>query len=497
MAAEQRTYVLGGETRRRSLFNGVSTTQLVGAGAFTVVWLLAVLATRSVVVLVGGILLGLGGWTLSRRRDAVGESWAGSLRDRAAFVTAQRRHGGAPEFVPGEALPAEVGEIRSLAYAPPGFENAPMAIIHHKNHKSGSWATGHLTATFEIQGAGDGLLPVRATNTAGLLFERLLGGLASAEIPVDQLDVATRVLPVHPAAYREHMGKLVVPSAPALLQRSMRELAGYAAGNTEEYRSFCTVRIPLAHLTASISGPTDLERVCEETFDVIGEVIRRVDAAGYTLRSVLGPRRLGALIRHLHDPDRDLEALDGIDTVADGWNYVRWNAKDHARIEGAARPWYHAVAQIPRDAWPAQAVNARWMEHLVTRVNPATIRTVQAQFRLVPKMRARDIARIGLTYDTATVRGAKKKGQVSTGETEASMTASRRVLHDLMQPVVAGTYPTVRVMVSAPDHDMLTAARRRIISAAEDGGVTRLSWADYRHGRALLTAFPMARGIKA
>lgn len=497
MAAEQRTYVLGGETRRRSLFNGVTTAQLVGAGAFTVVWMLALLATRSVVVLVGGIVLGLVGWSLSKRKDAVGESWAGSLRDRAAFVVARRRRAGAPEFVPGVALPAEVGEIRALAYAPPSAPTSPMAIIHHKDSRSGSWATGHLTATFEIQGAGDGLLPVRATNTAGLLFERLLGGLASAEIPVDQLDIATRVLPVHPAAYRESMGKLLVPTAPKLLQSSMRELAGYAAGNTEEYRSFCTVRIPLAHLTASISGRADLERICEETFEVVGEVIRRVDAAGYSTRAVLGPRRLGALIRHLHDPDMDLEALDGINTVADGWNYNRWNGKDHARIEGGSRTWYHAVAQIPRDAWPAQAVNARWMEHLVTRVNPATIRTVQAQFRLIPKMRARDIARIGLTYDTATARGARKKGQVSTGETEASMTASRRVLHDLMQPVVAGTYPTVRVMVSAPDLDMLTAARRRIISASEDGGITRLNWADYRHGRALLTTLPMARGIKA
>lgn len=495
MASEERTYVLGGETRRRSLFTGVTGMQMLGAGVFTVVWLLVLLATRSLLVLIGGIVLGLIGFWLTRRKDAVGESWSSSVRDQMAFQLARRA--ATPEFVPGRSLPAEVGEIRALAYAPPAAPTSPMAIVHHKNQRSGSWATGHLTATFEIQGAGDGLLPVRSTNTAGLLFERLLGGLASAEIPVDQLDIATRVLPVHPAAYREHMGNLVVPTAPGALQRSMRELAGYAAGNTEEYRSFATVRIPLSHLAASISGLADLERICEETFDVIGEVTRRVHAAGYGLRAVLGPRRLGALIRHLHDPDMAIEALDGIESVADGWGYVRWNEKDHARVEGAARDWYHAVAHVPRDAWPSQAVTPRWMEHLVTRVNPATIRTVQSQFRLIPKMRAREIARIGLTYDTATVRGASKKGQVSTGETEASMTASRRLLLDLMRPVVAGTYPTVRVMVSAPDPDMLTAARRRVTSAGEDGGITRLNWHDYRHGRAMVTVLPMARGLKA
>lgn len=498
MATEERTYVLGGETRRRTLFNGVTPAQLVGVGIFTVVWLLALLATRSVLVLLVGPVLGGTGFTLFRRKDAIGESWAGSLRDRLAFHTARRRRAGGPEFVPGSALPAEVGEIRALAYAAPLAPASPMAIIHHKDHRSRSWATGHLTATFEIQGAGDGLLPVRATNTAGLLFERLLGGLASAEIPVDQVDIATRVLPVHPAAYQEHMASMVVPTAPELLQSSMRELAGYAAGNTEGYRSYCTLRIPLARLVASVQGgPADLERICAETFDLVGEVTRRVHAAGYSLRAVLGPRRLGALIRHLHDPDMDPDVLDGVSCVADGWSYIRWNERDHARIEGAARSWYHAVAHVPRDAWPAQAVNARWMEHLVTRVNPATIRTVQVQFRLIPKTKAREIARIGLTYDTATARGAQKKGRVSTGETEASMTASRRLLHDLMRPVVAGTYPTVRVMVSAPDLDLLTAARRRITSAGENGGITRLKWSDYRHGRAMLTTLPMARGVKA
>ncbi|MBV9026441.1 MAG: hypothetical protein JO362_22210 [Streptomycetaceae bacterium] len=506
MAAQERTYVLGGETRRRTLFTGVTGRQLAAGGVFIAAWMLALLATRSVLVMLGGIVLGAVAVGLSRRKTITGESWTGSLKDRTAFRLARRRRGGGPEFVPGEALPAEVGEVRVLAYAPPSTPTAPMAIIHHKDHRRASWSTGHLTATFEIQGGGDGLLPVRAVNTAGLLFERLLGGLASAEIPVDQLDIATRVLPVHPAAYREHMSGLVVPDAPARLRQSMEELSRFAAGNTEEYRSFATVRIPLAHLAATISGSADLERIAEETFETVGEVVRRVSASGYRLRAVLGPRRLGALIRHLHDPDMDMDALEGIGTVADGWGYhratdrfgVRYAEPKFVRIEGAARDWYHAVAHVPRDAWPAQAVNARFMEHLVTRVNPATIRTVVSQFRLVPKARARDIARIGLTYDVATQRGQRKKGQVSTGETEASMSASRRTLYDLLRPVVAGVYPSVRVMVSVPDDpELLDAARRRVTSAAEDGGITRLDWQDYKHHKALVTALPMARGVKA
>ena len=494
MATQERTYVLGGETRRRGLF-AASFRQIAVGGVFLAVWMLALLETHSVVVLVLGLVIGLVLMFLAQRRTALGESWVGKVWDSAAFRVSTR--GGEPDFVPGASLPAEVGEVRMLAYAPPSRPQAPMAIIHHKDNRRRSWATGHLTATFEIRGGGDGLLPVRSINTSGMLFERLLGGLASAEIPVDQLDICTRILPVHPDAYREHMRGLVVPGTPKRVQQSMRELSNAAAGNTEEYRSFATVRIPLAHLTAGISGTADLDRVAEETFAVLGEVIRRVDGAGYRTQHVLGPRRLGALIRHLHDPDVGIDTQDGISTVADGWGYNRWAGGQWVKIEGAARDWYHSVAHVPRDSWPTQTVNARWMEHLVTRVNPATIRTVNAQFRLVPKAKARSLARVGLTYDTADSRDERKKGQVSTGEVEASMTASRRTLYDLLRPVVAGVYPTVRIMISAPDDpELLTAARRRVTSAAEDGGITRLAWEDNRHHKALITALPMARGVR-
>jgi len=494
--SEERTYVLGGEFRKRTLFSGVSGRQILLVGAFVVLWLLALLITRSLWTLLAGVLLFFLGAAILRRRTAMGDSWVGAVSDRVAFSVRGRRE--VPEYVPGETLPREVGEVRVLAYAPPAAPQAPMAIIHHMDHRRRSWATGHLTATFEIQGGGDGLLPVREVNTAGLLFERLLGGLASAEIPVDQLDIATRILPVHPAAYREHMEGLVVAGAPARLRDSMHELANFAAGNAEEYRSYATIRIPLAQLRASASmGALDLDQVCEETFSTVGEVVRRVSGAGYALRAVLGPRRLGALVRHLHDPDHSMDSLEGIESVADGWNRLRYKGRDWVRIEGTARDWYHSVAHVPRDAWPAQAINARWMEHLVTQVSPATIRTVVSQFRLVPKVRAREIARIGLTYDTASQRAAAKKQQVSTGETEASMSASRRTLHDLMQPVVGGVYPSVRVMVSAPEPDQLAAARKLVVGAAENGGLTRLAWETYQHHKALVTCLPMARGVRA
>lgn len=496
MVSGERTYVLGGEFSKRTLFSGVSARQIIVIVGFVMVWLLALLVTRSLWVLLGGVVVMFAGWGILKRRTALGDSWLDTAASRAAFSFRARRE--APEYVPGQTLPREVGDVRVLAYAPPNAPHAPMAIVHHMDQRRRSWASGHLTATFEIKGAGDGLLPVREVNTSGLLFERLLGGLASAEIPVDQLDIATRILPVHPAAYREHIDSLVVPDAPERLWNSLRELASFAAGNAEEYRTFATIRIPLAHLrTSAAVGSLDLDQVCEETFSVVGEVVRRVSGAGYELRAVLGPRRLGALVRHLHDPDHSMDSLESIESVADGWNRLRYKGRDWARIEGTARDWYHAVAHVPRDAWPAQAINARWMEHLVTQVSPATIRTVVSQFRFVPKIRAREIARIGLTYDTASQKAAAKKQRVSTGETEASMSASRRTLHDLMQPVVGGVYPSVRVMVSAPEADQLAAARKLVVGAAENGGITRLDWQTFQHHKALVTCLPMGRGVRA
>ncbi|MDT0319301.1 hypothetical protein [Streptomyces millisiae] len=496
MSSTERTYVLGGETRRRSLFGAVTPLQLTVLALYLLVWLLLLVSTQSVAVLLLGLVGGSVGWLVSRRRTAEGDSWGAGLVDQAHWRFAGGRRG-RPDFVPGLSLPPELGEVRVLGYAPPAAPSSPMALIHHRDMRHRSWAGGHLTATFEIAGGGDGLLPTRAVNTAGYLFERLLGGLSGANVPVDQLDLCTRVLPVHTDTYRTHLAGLLTADVPPRLRRSMRQLAGYAAGNTEEYRSFATVRMPLDQLAGRLSEPGDLEALCAETFAVLGDVVGRVGRAGHPLRAVLGPRRLGALIRHLHDPDRDIDDLDGIDSVADGWSGTRVPGRDWARTEGVSRPWYHAVASVPRDAWPLQPVNARWMEHLVTGVHPATIRTVQVQWRLVPKVSAREKARLALTYDTADRHGERRRGQVSTGVSEASMSSSRRVLDDLLTPVVGGAHPAVRVHVSALNPQELAAARLRVTAAAESGGVTRLRWHTYRHHQALLTTLPLARGITA
>ncbi|MEO3756510.1 SCO6880 family protein [Streptomyces sp. B6B3] len=499
MTGPERTYVLGGETQRRSLFGAVTPLQLTALVAYLLVWLILLVATQSFVVLLTGLALGAGAWIVARRRTTEGDAWSSALVDRLTW----RLTGGArqrPDYVPGESLPREVGDIRVLAYAPPAAPDSPMALIHHRDHRHRSWASGRLTATFEITGGGDGLLSTREVNTAGYQFERLLGGLAGANIPVDQLDICTRVLPVHPDTYRAHMAALLAPDIPPRLRASMHQLAGYAAGTTEEYRSFATVRIPLPQLAQRIAEPTDLDGLCAETFNVLGDVVARVGRAGHPLRAVLGPRRLGSLIRHLHDPDLDIDLLDGITTVTDGWSQIRVPGRDWVRTESVNdthRPWYHAVASVPRDAWPLQPVTARWMEHLVTGISPATIRTIQVQWRLVPKVSARERARLALTYNTADRHGERRRGQVSTGVSEAAMSSSSRVLHDLLTPVVGGTFPAIRVHVSAPTPQELAAARVRVTAAAETGGLTRLRWHHHRHHQALLLALPMARGIKA
>jgi hypothetical protein len=494
--------VLGGQTRRRSLFGAVTPPQLIAVAAYLLVWLVLLVATRSLVVLIAGLAVGAGAWAVARRRTAEGDSWGAAFLDRVAW----RLTGGArrrPDFVPGLTLPREVGDIRVLSYAPPSIPGAPMTLVHHRDHRHRSWASGHLTATFEIAGGGDGLLPTREVNTAGYQFERLLGGLAGANIPVDQLDICTRVLPVHPDTYRAHMARLLAPDIPPRLRSSLHQLAGYAAGTTEEYRSFATVRIPLPQLVHRIAEPaTDLDGMCAETFNVLGDVVARVGRAGHPLRAVLGPRRLGALIRHLHDPDWDIDQLDGITTVTDGWSQTRLPGREWVRTEdtsgtsSTSRPWYHAVASVPRDAWPLQPVTARWMEHLVTGISPATIRTVQAQWRLLPKTPAREHARLAMTYDTADRHGERRRGQVSTGVSEAAMSSSRRVLDDLLTPVVGGTFPAIRIHLSAPSPQELAAARARVTAAAETGGVTRLGWHTHRHHQALLLTLPMARGIR-
>jgi len=493
VAERPRGYLLGGETRRRSLFGGgLTTRQWAVLAAAVGVGLVLLVITQSIWVLFALALSAVAAVGLARRRTLHGDSWAGGLAETGRAWVERRagRHAYTPGGMPAgqPLLPRELGVVRALGYTPPDSA-ATLALVQHADPRRG-WAEGYVSATLEIIGYGDGLREVRETNADGARFGRFLYALARPDFPVAQVDVATRVLPVSPAAYRQYLLDQVRADTPPQLAASMHELAEFAAHNAEAYRTFLTVRMPVPALAARADGRGSTEAIAAAAYDTVAAVARQAQLAGFGVRAGLGPRRLGALIRHTWNPSYDLDDQDGVEALTDGWQpYV--NRRGHVQ----AGQWAHAVASVPRDAWPMTEVGVRWLARLVTDVAPATIRTVLAQHRLVPKATAREQARIALTLDEAERLGRDKRGKVSTGVEEAQASAAARVLHDLLHEQAAGDRPALWVLVSSGSPAELRLARERIEDAAADAHIARLRWHDRHHHHAMQTVLPLARGI--
>lgn len=501
---EPRTCVLGGQTRQRRMFGRLSTGAVIVLSVLGLVWVAAIIVVRSwLVVVLGGLLGLLIVWALTKITDE-GDGWTRTVLDRIRFrlqiglrVFGRTVVGGHPLWIPEAGdVPSVIGPLREID-APTALGD--FSLLHHAA-PNGSWDHGHLTGMFEVIGDGDGLRETQETNAGGRKFGTVLRTLSAPQIPIDQLDMDTRAMPTDPSEYRAHVASLLSPSCPPRLRSSMEEVTEVGVGFSETYRSFVTVRMPLDQVRAKTYGEEDLAGVVDTATEALRTAAERFMHNGFEVRTVLGPRRVAAYIRHTYVPSWSPDDLSGLETLADAWAFFGYDHGDHRgrslRVEALDKgEWWHAVATIPVDAWPTNEVSVRWLEGLVTDTSSAVIRTVRAQHRLVSKRTARERAAVGLTIDEADLYKEAKRGQASTGETEAQASAARRVLEDL-RGGAAGDVPAVRVLVSARDRFDLEDARGVIEAAADDMGIHRLHWYDRRHDLAMALMCPFGKGVK-
>lgn len=492
MSEVWRTSRIGGETRKRGVFGDVPLSLIGGFTVAGLIWLVLMVATKSLAVLIGGAILLLASWQLARKQTAIGDSWFRGWLDRSWFKFLGRRGRGS-SWSPEQGLPAEVGPLRELVWS---ADRSPVAFIHQRHPKAAYGPGSHLTAVLEIVGGGDGLHMIGEANRRGEQFGQLLKSLAAPTSHVDQVDFETRVLPADPIAYQAAVAAMIADDCPVALRASMDQLAANAAGMTETYRSFMTVRLRLGQIQAGAGGGLNAEETAEAAADVLRGVVSRTQAAGFPVRAILGPRRYAAMIRHLYVPAFPIDDTESLRLVTDGWQWPYTSHKEGVEVHGPTGSWWHAVASVPRDAWPINAIGTRWLETLVADVNPRTIRTVKASHRLVSRSEARRSARIASTYDRAQVHTQTRKGQVSTGESEASESAANTVLRDVLEGA-GGDRPSLRIAVSAPSLSELLKAREAMNESAEKANLVRLFWHDFRHHQAMLLMAPLGRGMKA
>lgn len=507
---EERTCILGGQSRPRSVFGNITMGQFVTLLGVALGWVVITFITRSLIpVILGAAVVGAMVWVFNRQ-TAVGDSWLRRQADRVWFGTAMRgvrlpfwtlTRGGRSDWAPTPgAVPRVVGRIRELVDAP-GEGTAPVAVLHQADRKGEFLDESYLTAVVEILGTGDGLREISHTNAQGIRFGKLLNGMASSERPVDQLDIETRVLPTDAAVARERVRAMVVPNCPPVLRDAMEELADLAAHSSETYRTFMTVRMPKGALAAGMrtgGGVDPDEALMEQALETLQGVISRVGFAGYPVRGVLGPRRVAALIRHVYLPSRSPDDVTDLESVVDGWSAayrVTWRAVVVDDDEGGE--WWHAVCSVPFDAWPTVPQHVRWLESLVTDLPGAVIRTVKAQHALMSRRETLARGSLSLLYDAAAIASARDKGQITTGEDEMQASAGRRVLDNVVYGKSAGDRPALRILISARSEHELERARRTITDQAEtEADIERLMWHDGRHHQAMLLCCPLGRGIR-
>lgn len=509
---EPRTSVLGGQTGQRFTF-GVSPGVMAVMAGLGVVWVLGIVISGSWIVIIGGLLLLLGlGAVFSRVTDE-GDGWTRTVLDRVRYrlhlgigMPFSRRMLLEPSQLWSPAVgevPAAIGRLREIEVPVAGGR---VALLHHpKNGKS--FEAGYLTGVIEVVGNGDGLRPVSEVNTYGAQFGAITRSLASAEIPVEQLDCETRVTPTDPAEYRAHVESLLVADEDwwvvgerEELRTSMRELADVGAGAGETYRSFVTVRMPLEAVAKKAYSPDgSLATVVDSATETMRKVVEKFTAADYEVRSVLTPRRLGALIRNTYVPSWSPDDLSGLETICDAFAFFGYDhgpAGRSLRVEaGPHGVWWHAVASVPMDAWPTSPVGTRWLESLVTGTSAAIIRTVKTQHQLLSVREARSKAEAAAVIDNAKLVGDAKRGKISNGVTEAQAASASRLLADL-NAGAAGARPALRVLVSARSELALEDARSVVAAATEEMKIQRLSWYDRRHDLGIVPLLPMARGMK-
>ncbi len=497
-APVERTSLLGGEMRPRRMFGSLSITQICVLGAAGLLGVFLLVTTQSFVVLGVECLVALGVRWAWRRRTRDEESWLDTLTEAARLKAAE--YSGADRYQPPREsamrpVPQELGRVQ-FASAAAAEGAAPLAVADHTAPHD-----GYLSTVVEIVGGGDGLRDTRETNATAAGFGGLLYALATPGMPVAQIDVSTRVLPMPSDAYQQWAAEHIDPYSPAVTRENLVDLAARVGHAGETYHSWMTLRMPREDLAARAarSGGSGPEAILEAAWEVTAEVARRAGDAGLVVRGGLGPARLGALVRNLYNPDWGLTDITGMESPRDGFQpYVAHRRGLFVPTSGeldSDTGWWHATASVPRDGWPMTAVGSRWLEALVTGITPATVRTITAQFRLVSAQSAREQAAFANTLDQAEIRSEAKSGKVSTGVNEAQASASARVLDDVVNKA-AGCHPALRVTVSAPSWPGLVAARERVHNAAlDDAQLNRLRWHDTRHHHAHLLTLPFARGI--
>ena len=494
-----RTAVLGGEIGRRGLFGSLSRPAYIALG-------FAVVAAAVLWLSVGGMGGALGGfaligatWALVNPwgRRSIAENWLWSLRwwrrrsaghTRFLSPTAVAPEDGDRADEPLWHIPVPLGLVEPLDLAGTGYED--MFVLRH--HNPGEQA--YLSVVMEVQGQASGLRTDRAYEAAAIRYGVMLAQLAKAGSFIRGLQQINRIVPHDPAAHRAFVARRV-STRPGLdeLVASYEELVDLTAHAAEQHRNYLVARFPLTaqfydEAQSYGQGAAGWAGLVREELARLADLAARAEL---TRPRVLGEQRTCAVLRSLQDPSFPIDRHEGL-TWATCWQSYR-TERDRLVVNGR---WHTRTAFLPRRGIAPAQLGPRWLAPLLTRVNPAVIRTLSVRMEFIPDGVARAKAREDVAHDGASLIDDAEKGRVDDGTDAVMLSASRRRLADLAPGSGHhGVDWSMAISVTAADPADLRRACMRVANEAAQSALTDLDWQDTWHDVGVLATYPLARGM--
>jgi hypothetical protein len=292
---------------------------------------------------------------------------------------------------------------------------------------------------------------------------------------------------------RRHLAAQV----PDVLLESYGELCDLVRSRAEQHRTYETFRIPSGealYRRAAVYGEGDAgigKAIFNEVRSAMAHAEMTGSVTGYRL---LGPAEMAALLRHLQDPDYDIDDVDGVD-LAHCWQHLDGSMSPNAVVVNGK--WLTRTGYVPAAAFSPEAVPVEALRALLRGVQPPALHTVAVVSELQDARLARGQARRHVAEDRARKKTAMEAGRVTDGEEDVLLEASKQRLVDLR--VGSGHHGAafalyIAYTVENPDEVLPTADI--IEAAAADAAIERIEWLDKRQDLAPITTMPFTRGIR-
>lgn len=503
-----RTAILGGESGNRGIFGGKRSKgenrmRYAAIGAAVLAWFVlggitGIVAGAAIYCIVHLLTYQLGAGRSIVTMFAGGFRWW--WRSHRRLVEFVPPHARKPEPVdtkrkqrrpvPDRSVPDGVGAIRLMNYTPAG--GGRLAVLQHINPGQ----EPYLSAVLEVQGQPSGLSEEDDVVASAERFGRLLSACGGPTSLIDGIQLVTRVVPVDSAVHEWYILNNRSMTAPRQLFESYAELLGQARQTVEQHRNYLVAKIPLSAsfgemVKAAGGDPGNDQSRCRLVCEEMNRLALLASSASLHPIRLLGPQRLGALLRSLQDPDYFIDDIEhiGVDTCWQSTKATRRGVLTNGK-------WLTRVARVAPEAVGLDPVHMRWLSPMLIGVQPAVIRTLSMLIQLEPARKARAQARRDVAEDRGKVLAAVQDGRITDLSEQAQATASQQRLLDLR----AGTGHTGArwgMYVSITTNEQ--AARRAsdlIVDKAGDSGLTGLSWLDGAHDLAQPFTWPLWRGLR-